>query len=79
MTAQGITGPPIPASDVAGLQDEIDDAVDAHVALTDPHTKYARILLDTAGTYAVATGAEIYVGDTDPGAVADGSLWIPAS
>lgn len=54
-------------------------AVTTHVAAADPHTQYARIYLDTGGTYGVAASAEIYVGDTDPGAVADGSVWLPAS
>lgn len=51
-------------------------AVSAHVAASDPHTQYARVLTSSGGAYAVSTTAEIYIGPNDPGAVPDGSLWI---
>lgn len=51
-------------------------AVTTHVAVTDPHTQYAVIFLDTAGVYGTAASAAVYVGSTDPGAVANGSVWI---
>lgn len=51
-------------------------AVAAHVAASDPHTQYSRVYVWDGDSYEVATGAEIYVGPTDPGAVANGSQWI---
>ncbi len=48
-------------------------AVAAHVAAGDPHTQYGRVFTWNGSAYAVNTGADVYIGPTDP--VADG-LWV---
>lgn len=51
-------------------------AVATHEAASDPHPRYAAIYYSTGSGYSLANAASIYVGPDDPGAVADGSVWI---
>ena len=51
-------------------------AVAVHAGASDPHPQYAIIQYSTGAGYAVANAGTIYVGPEDPGAAADGSIWI---
>lgn len=54
------------------------DSLTAHVAASDPHTQYARILSWNGSAYVLNTTGDIYVGPAanDPGVLPDGSVWI---
>lgn len=54
-------------------------AVSTHVGEANPHTQYRRTYFETAGTYAVVTGARDFIGPDDPATegftLADGDKW----
>lgn len=50
--------------------------ITTHEAAANPHPQYVEIRYWDGDSYEIANSASIYVGPSDPGAVADGSIWI---